>query len=93
MADGTPNPPAARPSAHAPRRFIVLAFTSTRESLAAEAALLDSGVTVKAVPLPRHRGPLCGIALRIPPEEAARAEAALSDHGIRIAARDVIDDV
>lgn len=73
--------------------FVVFAFGSTHESLAAEEVLLDAGLTVRPVPLPRHRGSLCGIALRLPPEEEHVAHSELAEHGIFVAARDEIEDV
>lgn len=76
-----------------PRPFVVFGFGSTRESLAAEEVLLDAGLTVKPVPLPRHRGGLCGIALRLPPEQEQAAHSELAEHGISVAARDEIEDV
>lgn len=75
------------------KRFVVLAFGSTHESLAAEDALLDAGFTVKVMPLPRTRGSLCGIALRLPPEERHPALAELARHGLVVAALDEIEDV
>jgi hypothetical protein len=77
---------------HLLRPFVVLAFGSTREALAAEEALLDAGLTVRPVPLPRHRGSLCGIALRLPPEQEATAHSQLAERGIFVAARDEIED-
>ncbi len=84
--DPVPVPRAARP-------FVVFAFESTHASLAAEEALLDAGLTVRAVPLPRHRGSLCGIALRLPPEEEHEALGELAARGLAIAARDEIEDI
>ncbi len=75
------------------RPFVVFAFGSTHESLAAEEALLDAGLTVKVMPLPRTRGSLCGIALRLIPEERHAAHAELAKHGIMVAAEDEIEDV
>ena len=75
------------------RPFVVFAFGSTHESLAAEEALLDAGFTVKVMPLPRTRGSLCGIALRLPLEERSAAAAELARHGIVVAAQDEIEDV
>jgi hypothetical protein len=72
--------------------FVVFAFDSTRIALAAESALMEAGLTVRPMPLPPQRGGLCGIALRLPPEEERAALAALEERSIRIAARDEIED-
>ncbi len=74
------------------KQFVVFAFDSTRIALAAESALMEAGLTVRPMPLPPQRGSLCGIALRLPPEEEGAALAALDTHGIRVAARDEIED-
>jgi len=74
------------------RPFVVFAFDSTRTSLAAESALVAAGFTVKAMPLPPQRGGLCGIALRLLPQEEQAARGALHAHGIQVAARDEIQD-
>ncbi len=74
------------------RPFVVFGFDSTHTSLAAENVLREAGVSVKPMPLPRARGELCGIALRVPPQEEESAVAALAASGIRIAARDEIRD-
>lgn len=73
--------------------FVVFAFGSTHESLAAEEALLDAGFAVKVMPLPRARGSLCGIALRLAPEDQHAAHSELAKHGIFVAAQDEIEDV
>ena len=86
------NDTAARFNGRTPRPFVVLAFGSTREALAAEEVLLDAGLSVRPVPLPRHRGGLCGIALRVPPEQEETAHAELAERGIFVAARDEIED-
>lgn len=75
------------------RPFVVFAFGSTHESLAAEEALLAAGFTVKVMPLPRTRGSLCGIALRLLPEERHAALQELTRHGLTVAAQDEIEDV
>jgi len=75
------------------RPFVVFAFGSTHESLAAEEALLDAGFTVKVMPLPRTRGTLCGIALRLLPEQRHAALEELARHGLAVAAQDEIEDV
>jgi hypothetical protein len=79
-------------SMHEMTRFIVLAFSSTRDSLSAEHALIEAGVGVKVMPLPRHRGRLCGIALRLRPADERAATQVLGREGITISARDEIED-
>lgn len=74
------------------RPFVVLAFDSTQTSLEAENVLVEAGLTVRPMPLPPQRGNLCGIALRLLPEEEIAALAALDERGIRVAARDEIQD-
>lgn len=58
----------------APRHFRLFGFTSTHRALDAEALLDDLGIEVVPVPTPKPLGALCGIALRVPIEEADRAE-------------------
>ncbi len=91
MQNGLAQHPTSR--ARTPQPFVVFAFGSTRESLAAEEVLLDAGLAVRPVPLPRHRGSLCGIALRLPPHQEHAAHSELAEHGIFVAARDEIEDV
>lgn len=74
------------------RPFVVLAFGSTRESIAAEEALLSAAVPYRAMPLPPQRDGLCGIALRLEPDDETRGVEAIAAQGIRVLARDEIDD-
>ena len=74
------------------RPFVVLAFASARASLAAEGVLKRAGLAVRVMPLPRQRGGRCGVALRLPPTEAAAAAEILRTQGIEIAGRDEIMD-
>jgi hypothetical protein len=87
-----PAGPDSAPAQRQLRPFVFLAFGSTREALGAEEVLLDAGLAARPVPLPRHRGSLCGIALRLPPEQEHAARSALAEHGIAVAARDELDD-
>ena len=80
------------PSMRTMSRFVVLAFGSTRESLAAEATLASAGITIKVMPLPPHRGRLCGIALRVRPDDESPAIEVLARRGIEVMARDEIED-
>jgi hypothetical protein len=80
-------------SAAEPRPFVVYGFESTHAALAAEAVLKDLGVAVVPVPAPKSIGRLCGIALRVEPADAERAEALLSNAGIEPTARVEIEDL
>ena len=81
------------PAAHVLRPFVVLAFGSTHASLAAETVLVAAGFTVRVMPLPRHRGNQCGIALRLPPAEEHAALEELAKHDLTVSARDEIEDL
>ena len=74
------------------RPFVVFGFGSTRESIAAEEALVSAAIPYRAMPLPPQRGDLCGIALRLEPVDEMRGAKAITTHGIVISARDEIDD-
>jgi len=76
-----------------PRTFDVLGFVSTHDALDAEALLEDMGVDVVPIPAPATVGALCGIALRIPPEQVERAREYLERAGIQVAAMTTIEDV
>jgi hypothetical protein len=80
-------------SARFSQEFDVLGFGSTHDALAAEALLKDMGVATVPIPAPRSLGSLCGIALRLQPEETARAEGLLENAGIRPTGRARIEDV
>jgi len=66
--------------------FTLFGFLSTHDALAAEALLKDMGVDVVPVPAPKSLGQLCGIALRVRPEESERASDLLEAAGIEISA-------
>ena len=70
----------------------MFAFSSTRDALTAERILEDESLDVKVVSLPRHRGELCGIALRVSPHDEPQASAALDRHGVEVTARDEMRD-
>lgn len=76
-----------------PRQFAVLGFLSTHDALDAEALLLDMGIEVVPIPAPRSIGALCGVALRMPPEQAERANKYLERAGIKLAGVASIEDV
>jgi len=66
--------------------FTLFGFVSTHDALAAEALLKDMGVDVVPVPAPKSLGQLCGIALRVLPEESERASDLLEAAGIEVSA-------
>ncbi|MDP2401659.1 MAG: DUF3343 domain-containing protein [Actinomycetota bacterium] len=76
-----------------PRPFVVFAFATTHDALAAEAALRDADLEVVPIPTPRSVGVSCGIALRLPPDQAASAEEVLRVAGITPSNRVEIKDV
>lgn len=73
--------------------FVVYGFGSTHEALDAEALLDDMGVEVVPVPAPAAISAKCGIALRVPETEAARADKYLENAGLEPGARVVIQDL
>jgi len=76
-----------------PRPFVVFGFESTHLALDGEALLDDLGIDVVPIPTPASIGALCGIALRVPPQDADRAETYLERAGIRWSAKVAIEDV
>lgn len=64
------------------RPFTVFGFASTHEALDAEALLDDMGIDVVPIPAPKSIGALCGIALRVPPDQAERARRYMDAVGI-----------
>jgi len=81
------------PPSREPRPFVVLGFGSTHDALDAEALLEDLGIDVVPVPAPKALGALCGIALRIPPEQLERAERYLGRAAINVIGTTRIEDV
>ena len=75
------------------RSFVVFAFESTHAALEAEDVLKAEGLAVVPIPTPAALGSLCGLAMRVPPEQADRARAALVDRGVLPCAETVIDDL
>lgn len=74
------------------RSFVVYGFESTHSALDGEALLDDLGIEVVPIPTPASLGALCGIALRVPPEDAERAETYLERAGFRWSAKVTIED-
>ena len=68
-----------------PRLFSVLGFATTHDALDAEALLGDMGIDVVPVPAPKEVGALCGIALRLEPDQQERALEYLERAGIGVA--------
>ncbi len=76
-----------------PRTFVVFAFPSVHDTLAAEDALKRSGVPATTIPTPHELGELCGIAIRVEPGHASAAEEALVRGGAPASARAEITDL
>lgn len=76
----------------AARPYVAFAFASVHDALAAEAVLRGAGIAVTVIPSPRELGDLCGIAMRVVPDDAASAERCLADAGAEPRARaDILD--
>jgi hypothetical protein len=71
----------------------VYGYGSVHETLTAEDALKRAGVAATTIPSPRALGELCGIALRVTPEDAEAAEDALAAAGAHPRARAEIQDI
>jgi hypothetical protein len=76
-----------------PKPFVVLGFPSTHDALDAESLLGDLGIEVVPMPTPKSIGALCGIALRLAPDDESRAVAYLENAGITVSGRSEIRDV
>lgn len=76
-----------------PRTFIVYGFASVHDALAAESILKGVGLPVTPVPSPRELGELCGVALRVAPEDSAHAERLFESAGTPARARAEMRDV
>ena len=74
------------------RRFVAFGFGSVHDTLFAEDALRVAGVPAVSIPSPRELGELCGIALRVLPEDASAAESAFERAGADVRARAEITD-
>lgn len=72
--------------------FVVYGFASTHRALEAEALLGDMGIEVVAIPTPRSIGALCGIALRVTPDQSERAERYLNAAALEPSAAVEIED-
>jgi hypothetical protein len=75
------------------RPFVVFGFASVHDTLAAEAVLEAASIGSVVIPSPKELGGLCGIALRVAPEDARASERALSAGGHSPAAQAAIRDL
>lgn len=75
------------------RLFVVYGFSSVHDALGAESVLKGVGLAVTPVPSPKELGELCGIALRVDPADADRAERLLKSAGMGPKVRAEIEDV
>jgi hypothetical protein len=57
---------------------MILIFRGTHQVLSAEKHLKKGGVSMRLIPVPRRLTSDCGLAIRIPPGERARARKVLS---------------
>lgn len=74
-------------------RFVVYGFSTTHAALTAEATLKAAGLSVVPIPAPARLGSVCGIALRVPLEQAANADEVLDTANVTASGRFEIDDV
>lgn len=72
--------------------FVVYSFATTHDALSAEALLQDMGVDVVPVPTPPSLGGLCGISMRVPPEQAQHAERLLANAELQWSGKVDIED-
>jgi len=75
------------------RLFAVFGFETTHDALAAEDALRDVGLDAVPIPTPRALGATCGIAIRIPVEQAEEARRVLVAAVINLASEAALEDV
>lgn len=91
MREGDAADPA--PPRREPRPFAAYRFDATHEALDAEALLSGMGVEVRPIPAPPGQVGGCGIALRVPAEQAGQAERLLERAGMRWSSRVEMLDV
>ena len=70
------------------RIFAAILFSTTHNALAAEGALKAAGIDVVPIPAPPSSDFLCGLAMRVLPDQSDRAQAVLAEHDIEV--RDII---
>jgi hypothetical protein len=61
---------------------LLCTFHSVHDAIMGERELLDAGIDVRVMPMPRQLGPACGIVLRICPGDAEKARALQNIAGI-----------
>jgi hypothetical protein len=66
-------------SDQSPPEELILSFHNTHGAIMGERKLLDSGVPVMVMPMPKPIGPACGMCLRIPPEDIEKAQNLLGE--------------
>lgn len=74
------------------RDFVVYGFRSTHDALAAEQVLEEAAARFRVVPSPKALGALCGIAVRVLPEDVPVAEAAMVTGGVEWTAKTTLRD-
>lgn len=74
------------------QRYPVFGFATTHDALEAERELKQAGFAVVPIPAPRSLGSLCGIALRLPSEQASSAEEILTRAGLSPSAKGFVED-
>ena len=75
------------------RPFAAILFGTTHDALAAEDTLKAAGFDVVPIPAPPSSEFLCGIAMRIVPDEVDRARSVLDGSGIEVRSVVEIEDV
>jgi hypothetical protein len=61
-----------------PSKSVILIFRGTHQVLSAEKRLKKGGVAMRLIPVPRRLTSDCGLAIRIPASERARARDVLA---------------
>ncbi|GHT65060.1 hypothetical protein FACS1894110_06040 [Spirochaetia bacterium] len=58
---------------------LILAFHNTHEAIMGERKLLDSGIPVMVMPMPKPIGPTCGMCLRVSPGDIEKVQELLGE--------------
>jgi hypothetical protein len=58
---------------------LILAFHNTHEAIMGERKLLDSGIAVQVMPMPKPIGPTCGMCLRIQADAIEKSRVLLGE--------------
>lgn len=72
-------------------RRVLFVLASPAQGIKSEAALRAAGVTCSLISIPRSISSECGVCLRVPAGERARAEEILASTGTKISATHEID--